>query len=86
MSTSDTNEEPTEAEVDSVALFHQLLEELPGMENERLVALGVSFLTSIQKHSSTVGLADLQVAALVGQLGQNELLRRFLVRFERRDE
>ena len=65
-------------------MLADVLERLPGVENGRLVEMGISMLHSrLGEGEEPLGPADYQRAILMGQLAQNELLRRILVILDR---
>jgi hypothetical protein len=68
----------------SMEMLTDVLERLPGVENGRLVEMGISMLYSrLGEGEEPLGPVDYQRAMLMGQLAQNELLRRILVTLER---
>ena len=75
---------PNEESVDDPAtILGTLLERLPGMENGDLTTFAASLLQRRLQAGPDLSPADFEVAAVVGQLCQNELLRRLLVRTDR---
>jgi len=66
-----------EKHIDFTGRREELVSELPGKSDEELVTLGVDALATLSPDvEAPLGAVQVQLALLVGQLGQNELLRR----------
>ncbi len=69
----------TEKHIDVTGRLAELVESLPGKTDEELVTLGIDALADVSPDvEAPLGAVQVQLALLVGQLGQNELLRRQL--------
>jgi hypothetical protein len=69
----------TEKHIDVTGRLAELVESLPGKTDAELVTLGIDALADVSPDvEAPLGAVQVQLALLVGQLGQNELLRRQL--------
>jgi hypothetical protein len=69
----------TEKHIDVTGRLAELVESLPGKTDDELVTLGIDALADVSPDvEAPLGAVQVQLALLVGQLGQNELLRRQL--------
>jgi hypothetical protein len=69
----------TEKHIDVTARLQELVDSLPGRTDGELVTLGIDTLAEISPDlEAPLGPVQVQLALLVGQLGQNELIRRSL--------